>query len=52
MNTVATVLVLVLVAAMLFLAVRYGLRYFHGTFSAWGDKHYQQMSGTDDDKRR
>jgi Flp pilus assembly pilin Flp len=45
------ILVLALVAVMLVIGVRYGMRYFGGTFRAWGDKHYDEMSqGKDHDR--
>ncbi len=51
MDTVLYLIALVVIVAMMVIAMRYTLKHFGGTFSAWGAKHYAERSGTDDDRR-
>lgn len=46
MNLLLIVIVLALITAMLVAAGRYAMQHFHGTFTAWGARHFSDQSGT------
>lgn len=45
MDTLLILVALLLIAGTLYVMARVSMRYLHGTFTAWGAKHYAEKSG-------